>query len=172
MWQLEEWGIYFVLAGDSFVGNCLTSGLCPSRWMSQTCSRHVTVPKGSEAAGAGQKPRDAASQPWGRAPRHLLQECNEGHWQDNPRRLGLFYQLVFNLTARGGSGRVGVCVERENEHESNTEKMLSERQRGAPECSTETQRETDRQRKRKKDGERQRQNSKTGTMSWHRSEGT
>lgn len=74
----------------TFVNNWLTLGLGPSQQMSQTCSRHMTVPKGWEAAGASQEPRDTASQPWGRAPRHLLQECNEGHGQDKPQRLELF----------------------------------------------------------------------------------
>lgn len=51
--------------------------------------------------------------------------------------------------------------EREREHESQTEKMLSERQSGAPECITETQRERETDTERKKERWREAETDKT-----------
>lgn len=69
----------------------------------------------------------------------------------------MFYQLIFNLRACSEWGHIEVYVWRDKESMKAREKMLSKRQRGAPEGITEIQRETHRQTGTKKDGNKQKE---------------
>lgn len=41
---------------------------------------------------------------------HLLLECTEGHWQDKPQSLELFYHLIFSPIAGNEQGHVSGYV--------------------------------------------------------------